>query len=97
MSKRQPGKGRGADIFLGADDRAPVKKRRTPKGQGAEVFLGPEVSPPPSQRPPVLAPAAMEAALDRVCQTLPPAPDRINRSHLVVMLWVKVALKEAGF
>ena len=98
MPKRPPGKGRGADIFLGEDDRSPVKKRRTPKGQGADVFLGPESGPPeaPPPRPPLLAPAAMEAALERVRQTLSPEPDRIDRSHLIVMLWVKVALKEAG-
>ncbi len=97
MPKRPPGKGRGADIFLGEDDHAPIKKRGTPKGQGAEVFLGPEVSPPPPQRPPLLAPAAMEAALDSVRQILSPALDLIDRSHLIVVLWVRVALKEAGF
>lgn len=96
MPKRPPGKGRGADIFLGEDDRSPIKKRRIPKGQGADVFLGPEFSPQP-KRPPLLAPAVMEAALDRVRRTLSPAPGLIDRSHLVVMLWLRVALKEAGF
>lgn len=95
MPKRPPGKGRGADIFLGEADH-PVKKRRTPKGQGADVFLGPEVSPPKPKRPPLLAPAAMEAALDRVRQTLPPSLGTVDRSHLIVMLWLQVALKEAG-
>jgi hypothetical protein len=39
----------------------------------------------------------MEAALDRGRRTLSPAPGLIDRSHLVVMLWLRVALKEAGF
>lgn len=96
MPKRPPVKGRGADVFLGEDDRTAVKKPRSPKGQGANVFLGPEVSPPPPRRPPLLAPAGMEAALDRVRATLAPAAGLIDRSHLVVMLWLRVALKEAG-
>jgi len=100
MAKRPPGKGKGADIFLGESDSTPVKKRRTPKGQGADVFLGRE-SPQPAKpaqpkRPPLLAPAAMEAALDQVCQRLAPAHISINRSHLAVILWLQVALKEAG-
>jgi hypothetical protein len=95
MPKRPPAKGRGADIFLGEADSAPIKKRRTPKGQGADVFLGPEISPPQPKRPPLLAPAAMEAALDRVHQTLAPSLGPVDRSHLIVMLWLRVALKEA--
>jgi hypothetical protein len=35
----------------------------------------------------------MEAALDRVRQTLTPS---VDRPHLIVMLWLRVALKEAG-
>jgi len=102
MPKRSPGKGRGADVFLGEDYRSPVKKPRPPKGQGADVFLEPEFSlPPPAEpappkRPPLLAPAVMEAALDRVHETLAPALGRLDRSHLIVMLWLRVALKEAG-
>ena len=96
MPKRPPAKGRGADVFLGKDDRTPVKARRTPKGQGADVFLGPGVTPKP-KRPPILSPALMETALDRVRQTLSPVPGRIDRSHLIVMLWLRIALKEAGF
>ncbi|MFA4903983.1 MAG: hypothetical protein WC600_14715 [Desulfobaccales bacterium] len=96
MPKRPISKGRGADIFLGATDQ-PIKKRRAPKGQGADVFLGPEISPPEPKRPPLLAPAAMEAALDRVRQTLTPSLGTVDRSHLVVILWLRVALKEAGF
>ncbi|MHB9072240.1 MAG: hypothetical protein ACYC6G_01815 [Desulfobaccales bacterium] len=95
MPKRPIGKGRGADIFLGEADH-PIKKRPTPKGRGAEVFLGPEVSPRPLKRPPLLAPAAMEAALDRVRQTLTPSIGPVDRSHLIVMLWLRVALKEAN-
>ncbi len=94
--KRPPGKGRGADIFLGGDNGSPVKKRHTPKGQGADVFLGPDISPPQPKRPPLLAPAAMEAALDRVRQTLIPSLGPVDRSHLIVLLWLRVALKEAG-
>jgi hypothetical protein len=96
MPKRPPAKGRGADVFLGETDQAPLKKGRTPKGQGADVFLGPEVSPPQPKRPPLLAPATMEAALDRVRQTLTPSLGPVDRSHLIVMLWLRVALKEAG-
>ena len=101
MPKRPPGKGKGADIFLGEGDSPPVKPRRTPKGQGADVFLGAEInapqpSPPPRKRPPLLAPAALAAALDRVCQSLAPSHGRPDRSHLLVMLWLRVALKEAG-
>ncbi len=102
MPKRLPGKGKGADIFLGEEDTPQVKKRRTPKGQGADVFLGAEISPPqpsilPRQRPPLLAPAALTAALDRVCLSLAPSHGRLDRSHLLVMLWLRVALKEASF
>jgi hypothetical protein len=96
MPNRPPGKGRGADVFLGEANDAPLKKRRTPKGQGADVFLGPEISPPRPKRPPLLSPASMEASLDRVRQTVALAPGLIDRSHLVVMLWLRVALKEAG-
>ena len=96
MPKRPTGKGRGADVFLGEADQAPIKKWRTPKGQGADVFLGPESSPPKPQRPPLLAPATMEATLDRVLQTLSPSFGLVDRSHLIVMLWLRVALKEAG-
>jgi len=102
MPKRPPGKGKGADIFLGEADTPPVKQRRTPKGQGADVFLGAEPgapSPPPSaqpKRPPLLAPTAMAAALDRACQTLAPSHKRLDPSHLLVLLWLQVALKEAG-
>jgi hypothetical protein len=102
MPQRPPGKGKGADIFLGEGDPPPVKKRRTPKGQGADVFLGVELSTPqastlPQKRPPLLAPTALAAALDRVCQSLAPCHGRPDRSHLLVMLWLRVALKEAGF
>lgn len=99
MPRRPTGKGKGADIFLGEGPPTAVKKRRAPKGHGADVFLGPETSPPeppPPLRPPLLAPATMEAALDRVRQTLSPALNLIDRSHLIVMLWLRVALKEAG-
>jgi hypothetical protein len=96
MPKRPPGKGRGADIFLGEADQTPLKKRRSPKGQGAEVFLGPEISPAQPKRPPLVAPASMEAALDRVRQTLTPSLGSVDRSHLIVMLWLRIALKEAG-
>ena len=94
MPKRPPGKGKGADIFLGETDKPPVKKRPTPKGRGAEVFLGAEVSPPPKR--PLLASAKIAAALDRACLSLRPSHGRIDQSHLVVMLWLRMALKEAG-
>jgi hypothetical protein len=75
MAKRPPGKGKGkgADIFLGEQDTPPARKRRTPKGQGADVFLGAEGGPQPAKpsqpkRPPLLAPAAMEAALEVACR-----------------------------
>jgi hypothetical protein len=102
MPKRGSGKGKGADIFLGEAGAAPVKKRRAPKGQGAEVFLGPETPPPPAKpsppkRPPLLSPTAMAAALDRVCPRLAPCRGTIDRSHLLVVLWLRVALKEASF
>jgi hypothetical protein len=98
MPKRPPGKGKGADIFLGEGDLPPVKKRRTTKGQGADVFLGAEKSAPqpPRKRPPLLSPTVMAAALDRACPSLAPSPGRLDRSHLLVMLWLRVALKEAG-
>ena len=94
MPKRPPGRGKGADIFLGEGDKPPVKKRLTPKGRGAEVFLGAEVSPPPKR--PLLAPAKMAAALDRACLSFRPSHARIDQSHLIVMLWLRIALKEAG-
>jgi len=106
MTRRPPPKGRGADIFLGEADRPPVKKRRAPKGKGADVFLGQEPGPaktktpqpppaPPRPTSPPLTPAALTTGLDRLCRTLPPACRRIDRSHLVVLLWLWVALKEA--
>jgi hypothetical protein len=102
MAKRPPGKGKGkgAEIFLGEPEAPPVKKRRAPKGKGADVFLGPE-GPQPAKssqpkRPPLLAPAAMEAALEAVGQRLAPARGALERSHLAVVLWLQVALKEAG-
>ncbi len=94
MPKRPPGKGKGADIFLGEGDKPPVKKRPTPKGRGAEVFLGEEASPPPKR--PLLAPAKLAAELERACLTLRPAHGHIDQSHLIVMLWLRMALKEAG-
>jgi len=100
MPKRPSGKGRGADIFLGEADTPPIKPRRTPKGQGADVFLGAETSPPqPSQpkRPPLLAPTAMAAALERACLSLAPSPARLDRSHVLVLLWLQVALRESGY
>lgn len=102
MPKRPSGKGKGADIFLGEGDTPPVKKRPTPKGQGADVFLGAEPSPPPPakpsppKRPPLLSPTAMAAALDRACLSLAPSQGRLDRSHLLVMLWLHVALKQAS-
>ena len=104
---RRPPKGRGADIFLGEGDTPPVKKRRIPKGQGADVFLGEAPGPswtripqpppvPPGPASPPAAPADLVAGLDRLCLTLKPSQGRIDRSHLVVMLWLWVALKEAG-
>jgi hypothetical protein len=95
MPKHPPGKGKGAEIFLGEGDQLPVKKRHSPKGRGAEVFLGAEVSPPPKR--PLLAPAKMAAALDRACLTFRPSHGRIDQSHLIVMLWLRIALKESGF
>jgi hypothetical protein len=106
MTKRPPGKGRGADIFLGEGDTPPVKKRRLPKGKGADVFLGTEpgtaktrTPPPAPARPgqvsPPPTPAGLVKELDRLCRTLAPAQGRIERSHLVVMLWLRVALQEA--
>jgi hypothetical protein len=94
MPKRPPGKGKGADIFLGEADNPPVKKRRPPKGQGADVFLSAEASPPPKSQ--LLGPAKMAATLDRACLTLRPSHGRIDQSHLIVMLWLRMALKEAG-
>ncbi|MFZ5448015.1 MAG: hypothetical protein ACOZFS_05195 [Thermodesulfobacteriota bacterium] len=94
MPKRPPGKGKGADIFLGDMDTPPVKKRPTAKGQGADIFLGTEPCPP--QKPPLLAPAKMVEALDRASQIFIPSHGRIDRSHLIVILWLRVALKEAG-
>ena len=38
----------------------------------------------------------MEAALDQVCQRLAPSHCFIDRSHLAVILWLQVTLKEAG-
>jgi hypothetical protein len=103
MAKRPPGKGKGkgADIFLGEQDTPPARKRRTPKGQGADVFLGAEGGPQPAKpsqpkRPPLLAPAAMEAALEVACPRLASSFGTIDRSHLAVILWLRVALKEAG-
>jgi hypothetical protein len=103
MPKRPPGKGKGADIFLSEQDTPSLKKRRTPKGQGADVFLGAETSPqqspqpPQPKRPPLVSPTAMAAALDQACLSLAPSHGRLDRSHLLVMLWLRVALKEAGF
>lgn len=107
MTRRPPGKGRGADIFLGEENPPPVKKRRIPKGKGADVFLGTEAgplktrppAPPPRPQGPVTpppTPAGLIKELDRLCRTLPPAPGPLDRSHLVVMLWLRVALQEAG-
>jgi hypothetical protein len=100
MTRRPPRKGRGVEIFLGEDDSPPVKKRRTPKGKGADVFLGAEPVPvkprkpkPPAGPPP--APAVLTAGLDELCRTLAPSHGRLDRSHLVVTLWLWVILQEA--
>ena len=101
MTRRPPRKGRGAEIFLGEDDSPPVKKRRTPKGKGADVFLGAEPAPvkprkpkpPPAGPPP--APDLLAAGLDELCRTLVPSHGRLDRSHLIVTLWLWVTLQEA--
>ncbi|MGA9755172.1 MAG: hypothetical protein WBV23_08500 [Desulfobaccales bacterium] len=100
MTRRPPPKGRGADIFLGAADTPPVKKPRGPKGRGADVFLGEEPGPQPTcapSRPPgTPGPADLAAGLEQLCRSLQPSHGRLDRSHLMVMLWLRVALKEAG-
>ena len=65
-----------------------MQKRRLPKGRGAEVFLG--AAPVPG------AAADLTVGLDRLHLILKPAHGHIDRSHLVVLLWLGVALKEAG-
>jgi len=101
MTRRPPRKGRGAEVFLGEDDSPPVKRRPSPKGKGAEVFLGAEPvavkgrkSKPPAGPP--LTPAGLAAGLDELCRTLAPSPGRLDRSHLVVTLWLWATLQEAG-
>jgi hypothetical protein len=101
MPKRPPGKGKGkgADIYLGKEDAAPPQKRRAPKGRGAEVFLGSEPAPPPApqpKRPPLLAPTALAAALDQAALRLHSSHGSLDHSHLIVMLWLQIALKEAA-
>jgi hypothetical protein len=96
MTRRPPRKGRGAEVFLGEDHSPPVKKRRSPKGKGADVFLGAEpapVRPRKRKRPP--AADLLAAGLDELGRTLAPSHGRLDRSHLVVTLWLWVTLQEA--
>jgi hypothetical protein len=96
MTRRPPRKGRGAEVFLGEDDSPPVKKRRTPKGKGADVFLGAEPAPVRLRKPkPPPAPDLLAAGLDELSRTLAPSHGRLDRSHLVVTLWLWVTLQEA--
>jgi hypothetical protein len=106
MTRRLPRKGRGAEIFLGEDDSPPVKKRRTPKGKGADVFLGAEPAPVKPRKPklppatpkpagPPRVPDLLVTGLDELCRTLAPSYGRIDRSHLVVTLWLWLTLQEA--
>jgi hypothetical protein len=96
MTRRPPRKGRGAEVFLGEDHSPPVKKRRTPKGKGADVFLGAEPAPVrPRKRKPPPAADLLAAGLDELGRSLAPSHGRLDRSHLVVTLWLWVTLQEA--
>jgi hypothetical protein len=100
MTKRPPPKGRGADIFLGenGDRRRPTSKPRA-KGRGADVFLEAEPGKPrPRRRPPSPetappAPDRLAAGLDELARSWAPPAGGLDRSHVMVMLWLQVALK----